>query len=113
MQQCSECAWNVNSSKGWYYTWKVNKSSPNQPPYTSQPQLGEVLVPSIGMRSSPALGGIGAGSFELRADGSFREWTIMNQGPGGSGAFIFIIRGYLCVRVCASYAYLLRKVWDR
>ena len=36
--------------------------------------------PVIGMRSSPPLGGVSTGSIELRADGSFREWLIFNQG---------------------------------
>ena len=43
------------------------------------------MPPPMGIRSSPALGGVTAGSTELRADGSFREWTILNQGPAGSG----------------------------
>ena len=40
--------------------------------------------PPPGMRSAVPLGGLGAGSFELRADGTFHEWTIENQSPGGS-----------------------------
>ncbi len=32
-------------------------------------------------RSGPALGGIGAGSIELRKDGIFRNWTIFNNMP--------------------------------
>ena len=28
--------------------------------------------------------GISTGSFELRADGTFREWTIFNQHPAGA-----------------------------
>ncbi len=31
------------------------------------------------------LGGLGAGSFELRADGYFHEWQIMNNAPWGAG----------------------------
>jgi len=34
-----------------------------------------------------ALGGVSTGSTELRADGSFREWTILNQGPAGAGKY--------------------------
>ena len=36
------------------------------------------------MRSAVPLGGLGTGSFELRADGTIHEWTIENQSPGGS-----------------------------
>jgi len=32
-------------------------------------------------RSGPALGGIGAGSLEIRSDGIFRNWTIFNNQP--------------------------------
>ena len=39
----------------------------------------DVVPPPMGLRSSPALGGVGAGSTELRSDGSFRDWTILNQ----------------------------------
>jgi len=41
-------------------------------------------VPPLGMRSAVPLGGLGAGSFELRGDGSMHEWTIANQSPGGA-----------------------------
>lgn len=40
--------------------------------------------PPSGMRSAVPLGGLGTGSFELRADGTIHEWTIENQSPGGS-----------------------------
>ena len=49
---------------------------------------GTLVAPPIGLRSSPPLGGLGAGSVELRADGSFRQWTIWNQGPAGSGKYV-------------------------
>jgi non-lysosomal glucosylceramidase len=35
------------------------------------------------MRSAVPLGGIAAGSIELRADGTLHEWTIENQSPAG------------------------------
>lgn len=68
----------------------VSKSHPK----TVSPAVGMVLFkmdrkpspapsvspPPMGLRSSPALGGLGAGSVELRSDGSFRDWTIFNQG---------------------------------
>ena len=37
--------------------------------------------PPSGIRSSVPLGGITTGSIELRADGTFHEWTIENQSP--------------------------------
>ncbi|XP_065653158.1 uncharacterized protein LOC136071792 [Hydra vulgaris] len=40
--------------------------------------------PPVGMRSSIPLGGLGSGSFEMRTDGTFHEWTIENQSPGGA-----------------------------
>ena len=72
---------------------RVGSTKPLKPPTTGtafsvpakpQPNLKH---PPQGIRSSPALGGLGAGSVELRADGSFREWTIFNQGPAGSGKY--------------------------
>lgn len=44
--------------------------------------LPSVVSPPLGIRSAVPLGGVGAGSIELRADGSLHEWTIMNQSPG-------------------------------
>ena len=34
----------------------------------------------MGLRSAVPLGGVGAGTFELRGDGSFADWMIENQG---------------------------------
>lgn len=42
---------------------------------------GSPGVPPVGMRSAVPLGGLGTGTFELRADGSFADWQIENQGP--------------------------------
>eukprot|EP01045_Picozoa_sp_COSAG04_P030395 COSAG04_NODE_5268_length_1680_cov_1.199241_1_plen_224_part_10 len=44
---------------------------------------GALLHPPTGMRSAVPLGGVGCGSLELRADGSFHEWTIENMSPAG------------------------------
>ena len=38
--------------------------------------------PPLGMRSAVPLGGFGVGSIELRADGSFHDYLLENQGPG-------------------------------
>ena len=34
------------------------------------------------------LGGLGTGSVELRSDGFFHEWQIMNNAPWGAGAAV-------------------------
>ncbi|KAK6191696.1 hypothetical protein SNE40_003314 [Patella caerulea] len=46
--------------------------------------------PPIGIRSAVPLGGVSTGSVELRADGSFHEWTLMNLSPvGGAKIQVF------------------------
>jgi len=42
----------------------------------------EPKVPPMGLRSAIPLGGLGTGSVELRADGSFHDWLVENGGPG-------------------------------
>ncbi|MBD3241983.1 MAG: hypothetical protein GF331_15445 [Chitinivibrionales bacterium] len=51
-------------------------------PYTASMQRGDRP------RSGMALGGLGAGSFELRKDGIFYNWHIFNNQPFGSGPFL-------------------------
>jgi hypothetical protein len=46
-----------------------------------------VTVPPMGMRSAVPLGGVGAGAFEVRADGRVHEMTIQNQSPGGAAKY--------------------------
>lgn len=58
-----------------------------------------VVVPPSGMRSAVPLGGIGAGSFELRADGTIHEWTVHNAGPASSAKLGVIEDMMLGVRV--------------
>lgn len=41
---------------------------------------GYVQAPPMGMRSAVPLGGVGAGTLELRADGTFADWMIEGQG---------------------------------
>ncbi|MFI3212943.1 MAG: GH116 family glycosyl-hydrolase [Eubacteriales bacterium] len=41
----------------------------------------EPIAPPSGIRSSVALGGLGAGTIELRGDGSIRDFNIFNNGP--------------------------------
>jgi len=39
---------------------------------------------SYALNSGVTLGGIGAGSVEIRADGRLHEWLIFNNGPWAS-----------------------------
>lgn len=67
--------------------------------HSSATPVDNVVPPPMGLRSSPALGGIGAGSTELRSDGSFRDWTILNQGPAGSGKYGIVDDVWMAARV--------------
>lgn len=59
--------------------------APRPPPApTHPPGIYRGSTPASGMRSAVPLGGIGAGSFELRGDGSLHEFIIHNAGPGGA-----------------------------
>ena len=42
------------------------------------------VAPASGIRSAVPLGGISAGSFELRGDGTLHEFIIHNAGPSGA-----------------------------
>ncbi len=42
-------------------------------------------MPSGLRHSGIPLGGLGTGSVELRSDGYFHEWQIMNNAPWGAG----------------------------
>ena len=55
--------------------------------------------PPSGMRSAVPLGGVGAGSVELRGDGSLHEWTIANQSPGGAAKYGVVDEAVMAVRV--------------
>ncbi len=59
-------------------------SPPLPPPPRHPPGVYRGSSPASGMRSAVPLGGIGAGSFELRGDGSLHEFIIHNAGPGGA-----------------------------
>jgi non-lysosomal glucosylceramidase len=67
--------------------------------HSSDTPVDNVVPPPMGLRSSPALGGVGAGSTELRSDGSFRDWTILNQGPAGSGKYGIVDDVWMAARV--------------
>ena len=47
----------------------------------------DLIPPPLGIRSAVPLGGIGAGSMELRGDGSLQQLTIWNNYPAGAPKF--------------------------
>ena len=63
-----EKGWDVGSGVGWNLSY---------------PYLADGSVPPTGIRSAVPLGGMGTGNFELRGDGTFRQWCIESQSPGG------------------------------
>ena len=65
----------VPSTLGLFNGLVVRGTSPN------------VSSPPMGLRSAAPLGGIGAGAFELRTDGTIHEVTIVNQSPAGAAKF--------------------------
>eukprot|EP01119_Soliformovum_irregulare_P015281 TRINITY_DN4283_c0_g1_i3.p1 TRINITY_DN4283_c0_g1~~TRINITY_DN4283_c0_g1_i3.p1 ORF type:complete len:999 (+),score=216.10 TRINITY_DN4283_c0_g1_i3:447-2999(+) len=66
------------------------------------------MAPPTGMRSAIPLGGLGSGSFEIRADGSFKEWIIENQSPAGSAKFGTVDDAILGIWTSTSGARMLR-----
>ena len=63
--------------------------------------LGKQSPPS-GMRSAVPLGGLGAGTVELRADGSLRDWTIFNNSPAGGGPKVQLEEAFFAARIKVS-----------
>ena len=68
----SECynQWTCGSPRDYLYDTTRGSTPPT------------VASPPVGLRSAVPLGGIGAGTFELRADGSLADWMIEGQGTG-------------------------------
>lgn len=56
-------------------------------------------TPPYGLRSAVPLGGVGAGAFELRADGTFHEVTIQNGSPAGAAKYGVLADALLGIRV--------------
>eukprot|EP01064_Diplonema_japonicum_P033222 TRINITY_DN64_c1_g1_i1.p1 TRINITY_DN64_c1_g1~~TRINITY_DN64_c1_g1_i1.p1 ORF type:complete len:987 (+),score=326.97 TRINITY_DN64_c1_g1_i1:66-3026(+) len=50
----------------------------------SRKPLGKDQAPPPGVRSAPPLGGLAAGTMELRGDGTLTAWTTENNSPAGS-----------------------------
>ena len=70
----------------------VSGARPTGPP-------ANVMPPPSGMRSAVPLGGVGAGSFELRADGTVHEWTVHEASPAGNAKLGTVADMLLAVRV--------------
>jgi hypothetical protein len=73
LPQCSgftedESVWLIGSPRT--YLWDVSNGTTES----------AVCAPPMGLRSAVPLGGLGAGTFELRADGTFADWMLENQG---------------------------------
>ena len=59
-------------------------------------------VPPSGIRSAVPLGGISAGSVELRGDGSFSEFTLQNQSPAGAAKIAVMPNALLALHLCGG-----------
>jgi hypothetical protein len=73
LEQCScftedESVWLVGNPRT--YLWDVTNGTTE----------ATVKAPPMGLRSAVPLGGLGAGTFELRGDGTFADWMVENQG---------------------------------
>jgi len=55
--------------------------------------------PPTGLRSAVPLGGVTTGSIELRADGTFHEWTIENQSPATGTKYGVVDDALLAFRI--------------
>jgi non-lysosomal glucosylceramidase len=53
----------------------------------SRPPPGPVVVTPTGIRNAVPIGGLGAGTMEVRGDGTFHEITIQNASPGGAAKY--------------------------
>lgn len=74
-------------------------SNTHAPPPSNNANL---TVPPVGMRSAVPLGGLGAGSFELRGDGTVHEVTIQNAHPSGAAKYGVLSGLMLGVRVAPA-----------
>eukprot|EP00658_Telonema_sp_P-2_P032435 TRINITY_DN24020_c0_g1_i2.p1 TRINITY_DN24020_c0_g1~~TRINITY_DN24020_c0_g1_i2.p1 ORF type:complete len:511 (+),score=72.21 TRINITY_DN24020_c0_g1_i2:194-1726(+) len=80
----------TNSGRFYKFLVSANRSSEGY----------EGTSPASGIRSAVPLGGLSCGSVELRGDGSFSEWTIMNQSPAGAAKIAEHPDALFALRVC-------------
>ena len=69
-----------------------------------------MAAPDFGMRSAVPLGGLGAGTVELRGDGTFHELTIHNAHPSGQGKLGVLADALLGMRIDSPTASLARAI---
>lgn len=80
-----------------YDKWLTKKFA-----YRYERKAGENIAPPSGVRSAVPLGGLGAGTVELRADGRFVDWNIFNNAPAGGGQKIQLDQAYMGLRTQAA-----------
>lgn len=84
-----------------YLKSQVHDEVPTPGVFSGTVSRGPVALthPPIGLRSSAPLGGVGAGAFELRGDGTVHEVTIVNQSPSGAAKYGVLADMMLGVRI--------------
>ncbi len=63
--------------------------------YLFEVKDGVRVDPPSGMRSSVPLGGLGAGTVELRGDGGFMDWNIFNNSPATGNEKVQLPNGFM------------------
>ena len=77
------CCWQKSGVPGQVpnnYPKGIWSGTVTQPP-------GSVVVPPTGIRNAVPVGGLGAGTMELRGDGTFHELTFHSASPGGAAKY--------------------------
>jgi non-lysosomal glucosylceramidase len=87
---CTQCNWGGNKGT---HRFLITANGPT---------ATDRAVPPSGIRSAVPLGGISAGSVELRGDGSWQEWTIQNQSPAGAAKISAMPDALLALRLCGG-----------
>lgn len=77
--------------------WHVDKKFE----YLYELNEGKKIAPPTGMRSAVPLGGLGAGTLELRVDGSIKDWNIFNNSPAG-GKKINLNNAFFAIRFASN-----------
>ena len=96
----------VESPTGWTVPWGGHGGGGSYPYLylaaegnAAATPANNLTPPPVGMRSAVPLGGLGAGTVELRADGSLRDWNIFNNSPGGGGLKVQLEEALFGLRV--------------
>ena len=92
--------WHRKGSHPYPYLLPVSPGSPEFDPSVLTPET--LAPPPIGIRSAPALGGLGTGTIQLRSDGSLADWQIFNNSPGDGASKIHVPDAFLGIRTVTS-----------